>query len=641
MLLIEDDPDDVKYYLERCISKNDYDVYQYSSVGEVCEINISDPDIILTDLNVLDSHGINTFDHLQTRFPTIPIIILTGDANLKDSELAVKKGAYNYIEKSRINTNSLNMELKFALERSKLEKKLKESKELAERNSEFKSNFLAHFSHEIRTPLNAVIGMASLLSDTPLDPYQRELLDGLLVGSNRLISIINDILDITKIESGKMRLEESRFNIRNLIKECLCIFIASAEKNNVFLSDYVGQSVPTYITADAHRVKQILINYISNAIKYAPNGSLHVEVKNIDHKLYISVTDTGKGLTKEQQNLLFLPFTQANPKHITKGTGLGLSICKKLAQLMKGNVGVKSSLGDGSTFWFTFKVKHPLTEFTPRFNLEGIKILTISNDEILLNILKKQLSTRNIQTSKKNFEQVNRDDLLNYDLTIFDLRSSHVHQEYFELIKDYKQYHLTLCITEGKNSIDQKTALLKSPLCHADTLKMVSTSFGEKLDSSIQLQRSSDTSMEIPKYRVLIVDDDQLNRKILNRMLKKYGLTIDSACNGVEATSLVENKTTFDIIFMDCSMPIMDGYSASKIIKKLSPSTFIVALTAHAFYEDRQKCLEAGMDLYLPKPITQEVIYQTLHNFTIQSQKKKLFIPSFFPKNNVNLQRLD
>ena len=604
ILLIEDEPEDVKI-LQGYLKNKDFHIIQYASVGEVCENNINEPDLILSDLNVLDSVGVQTFDFLKERFPKVPIIVLTGASENLMIEPFLQKGAYNFISKDHMSRTSLQSIVKFALKRANIEKNLIDTIQEANQNSESKSRFFAHLSHEIKTPLNAVIGMASLLKECKLDDYQTDLLNGLILGSERLNTIINDILDMSKIESGKMAVEDTQFEIRKLIHNCLKIFTADTQKSNMFVSNYCDPQVPRWMIAGSNQIKQILINFISNAFKYAPNGHLHIHVTSSNETVKIEISDSGPGLSQKQLNHIFEPFVQARTKDQLKGTGLGLSICKKLAGLLGGDVGVNSELGKGSTFWFTFEYSKVETEETKRIDLEGLNSLIMSNDRNLSHILSKQLASREVHCKYMSFDRFDTASLSLYDVIIFDQRDSDHHNK-LKVVRSHHQ-HVIVVISDTMDVHSKDSFTLKNPFCHFKTLDVLAHCLGDKSAKEKSKDENKLENIKFPHLNILIVDDDELNRKVLSRILESRKLSFETAANGLEAINHVKEKS-YDIIFMDCMMPVMDGYRATEIIKTMTPKAVVVALTAVSLNEDKQRCVEAGMDFFLAKPIKKEQI---------------------------------
>lgn len=603
ILLLEDDDHFAHFYMESCLNSPKYYVKRYLRLADACG-ETERFDVILNDLDVMDSRGIGTFKGLKVHFPDTPIIILAGDANIEDSEIALDHGAYNYIKKEHIDPRLLKTEINFAMKRSSFAARLTAARVEAERQSAYKTTFLAHFSHEIRTPLNAVVGMTRLLSDTPLDGSQRELLDGLQIGSSRLLCIINDILDISKIESGKMRLENTSFNLRQLVDECLTLYTPEAEEKGVLLSDYFDARVPLYISSDPNRIRQVLSNYVSNALKYAPQGSIQVLVSILDDKIRIGVKDSGKGLSQDQCEKLFSPFVQVTLKDTIKGTGLGLVVCKKLAILMGGDAGVCCAKGDGCEFWFTLSpVKMQMTSKETN-ECEGLRVILITSDKNMAEIIVSQLENSHIFCLTQS--QLNNDVSLydNWDAIFLDTRYSTLNQENEDILShlDSKVVYIT------ENRMKKFNFCLRPPYTQFRTLQVIARMKGQKIQKIKPECQELYNISKLIGSRILIVDDDTLNRKVLEKILGKYGLTADQASNGEEALVKILGCEPYDMIFMDCMMPVKDGYETSRELRKLGIRSFIVALTANAFQKDKDKCLSSGMDLFLTKPINQEDI---------------------------------
>ena len=611
LLLLEDDEADVRF-IKRCLRAHPYKVVSFDSITRALSFfQDNRVDIVLTDLNVIDSQQLETVDSLMEVAGTIPVIILSSTQCEDIAIKSVKRGAQNFILKDDIDMNTLHLQISFAIERAQLVTKLERAKKEAEAQSRFKSEFLAHFSHEIRTPLNAVLGGISLLEQTQLDKNQKELVKIFSNGGDRLRSIVSDILDLAKVESGKFDVVFTPVNIRNLVNECLESHASGAKEKGLLLSDFFSPEVPTYISSDPKRIMQILCNLISNAIKYTDEGMVQVKVNlESDGRLLFTIKDTGLGVNLDKQATLFSPFSQARKADMSKGTGLGLVICKKLSTLLGGTTGFHSVEGKGSEFWFTINPTERNYVNTPRAYLEDKRILVLSQNSYLLQIISEQLSSRKIKAvSMSSIPSVSY--IKKYDAVIIDAKSFHK-----EKTQEIESHFTNIINIFNQHSSSYKN--LDTPLHHDFLLQHLSTFFGDEQQKLKNLAQKNKTINQLKETKALIVDDDSVNRTVLRKMLENLNIKVQSAENGLEALSIIEKKQKFNFIFMDCNMPIMDGFEATRAIRKIGDDTIIIALTAHAYQSDKQDCLNAGMDYFLAKPIKIDDIQKVITEFTIK-----------------------
>ncbi|MGH8215008.1 MAG: ATP-binding protein [Rhodanobacteraceae bacterium] len=504
-----------------------------------------------------------------------------------------------------------------------------------------KSEFLASMSHEIRTPLNGILPLLDIVLGTDLSPSQREYLVTANASAKELLRIVDDILDYSKAEAGKLILESVSINIRELVDSVKRLLEKPAEGKGLAMRSVVDPDVRPVVRGDPMRIRQILTNLMSNAIKFTQRGGVSIRVSRrnetaTQHELLFAVRDTGIGLAADAAARLFQPFTQADASVTRRygGTGLGLTICKKLVDLMGGRIGVRSEPGRGSVFWFTIPFeKAPGDIVGPQPHIAGSRALLVASlqraQQILPLLATLELDAAQVADTAGALNRVRQAAPLGrafgFDLLIIDVESAvgDAGKLLRSILADHQLDSLRLMALGLESAPDPKIVLAPARADDAAMRQGVRSAFGLGAHARAQPVLTVPALPAGPALdglplsgKVLLVEDHPVNQKVARKLLERLGLSVDVADNGEVALDRLRERP-YAMVLMDCQMPVLDGYSATRRLREIEAEqgkirTPVIAMTAHAMSGDRERCLQAGMDDYLSKPLDRQLLEQTL-----------------------------
>jgi signal transduction histidine kinase len=646
-ILWAEDNADMREYVMRLLSRF-YEVIAVPDGQAALEwTRVQLPDLVLSDAMMPRLDGFELLKALRTgeRTSRLPVILLSARAGEESALESLDAGADDYLVKP-FSAKELVARVRSSLTLAQLRREWEQK--LAQANLELaelavaKDRFLATMSHEIRTPLNAVIGMAGLLAESPLTDEQRDFAQTIRSSGDHLLAVINDILDYSKLESGRLQMEQISFSVSSIVEEALDMVMAKARDKSLELVYELSPDVPGAVLGDPGRVRQVLLNFLSNAVKFTEEGEVLVSVSasataDGRKQLQFAVRDTGIGLTLEQRGRLFQPFSQADESTARRfgGSGLGLAISRRLAELMQGRAWAESTPGKGSTFYFTVTVDVSTEATRVKWHegkaspLAGVLVWIVDDNATNRRILRSQAQSwgmivRDTASPVEALQWAKNDDpceLVILDFHMPQMNGVQLATELHRLRGESLKQLLLSSVGGSLSAAGTKPvgiqAQLSKPVRHSILLNAILKIFERKTTQKIAVTPGPTLPPDLAQrhpLRILVAEDNPINVKLIMIILQRLGYRPDVAADGHEVLAALRRQR-YDVVLMDVRMPQMDGIEATRQIYREWPAAQrpqIIVLTAGVMPEERQTCMDAGVSEFLSKPIVPAALVKAL-----------------------------
>ncbi|MDD4735052.1 MAG: response regulator [Kiritimatiellae bacterium] len=647
-LLIVDDERDVTESLCYMLRKQGYEIQTANHALEALEIaGRFVVDVMITDIRMPDMDGLELLREIRKLNQDTMVIAVSAHGSLDTAVEFMREGGVDFLQKP-VSNDALRLAIRSAVEKWRLRRdlrlaneELRKAKGSAEKAFKARSEFLANMSHEIRTPLNAIVGLTHLLVDSALTVEQKDYVKTIQLSGEALLDIVTNILSMTKIESGRLELESIPFDLRACAETALNMMAPKSVEKGLELIYDVDPQVPYSVLGDMGRVHQILVNLLNNALKFTEQGEviLSIRMGECDKErclIHFTVGDTGIGIDPDNMNRIFDSFKQADSSMTRKygGTGLGLSICRELCGMMGGTLSVESQVGVGSRFHFQIAVKNVSEEKMPvafSIPVTGHCVLLSVGNRALYEVMERVLEKWGMRVvgcrSEEELAKLTEAELSGVEVcivdnTIVDLIPRWIDRLDERVAQGTCPFVYLTSLGAEKVDVEMDAWLVKPVPFWKLRATLVRLLVGAAAMENMEEDVESKTGVLDVPVNILLAEDNLVNQKVALKMLAKVGLKADLAVDGNEVIKQIQSKD-YDIILMDVQMPGKDGLETTVEIRRMGKTVYIAGMTAHVLPEDRDNCIDVGMDDYIPKPVRPAFLYEALRKAQKTIQRRR------------------